>query len=105
MPEEATLVYSVNAKNENGFPVQARTECHVYVREKSATRTEFYEAYRSGITVSRVFEVRLEDYNLTEHVTANNKKAYATQIVYDGATYDIVRAYRKDKAMIELVCA
>lgn len=105
MNEEAVLLYVTNGKNENGFPVQIREQFPVFVREKSATRTEFYEAFRSGITVARVFEIRLEDYNLTEHTTANGKKAYATQIVYDGGTYDIVRAYRKDKAMIELVCS
>ena len=102
--EEAVLIYEINGKDEDGFPVASTERVGVYVREKTATRTEFYEAYRSGITVSMVFEIRQEDWELTRHTTANGKKAYATRIEYDGGTYDIVRAWKNDKSMIELVC-
>ena len=33
------------------------------------------------------------------------KKEYASQIEYDGAVYDIVRTYKSDKSMIEIICS
>ena len=102
--EEATLLVVTNTKNENGYPVQTTEEIPVYVRKKSAVRTEYYEALRSGFTVKMVFEVRQEDFKKSQH-TENGKKVYATKIIYDGSTYDIIRTYEPDKAMIELICA
>lgn len=102
--EEAVLIYTAYGKDDDGFPVEQTEEVSVYVREKSATRTEFYEALRSNITVAEVFEIRQEDWNLTRHLTANGKIAYADRIRYDGATYDIVRAFKNDKSMIEVTC-
>lgn len=104
MSEEAILLYTINGKDDDGFPVETVKKTNVYVREKSATRTEYYEALRSGITVSMVLEVRLEDWDQTKHITANGKAAYADRVIYDGATYDIVRAFRGDKSMVELIC-
>ena len=103
--EEAVLIYTVNGKDADGFPVAQNEELTVFVREKSATRTEFYEAARAGIAVSMVFEIRQEDWNLTKHITANGNPAFASKVRYDGGTYDIVRAYRNDKSMIELICS
>lgn len=102
--EEAVLIYTTYGKDEDGFPVERTEEVDVYVREKSATRTEFYEALRSNITVSEVFEIRQEDWNLTRHLTDNQKVAYADKVRYDGAVYDIVRAFKNDKSMIEVIC-
>ena len=103
--EEATLICSKNLRDPDGFPIELQEELDVFVKEKSATRTEFYEAMRSGITVNAVFEVRQEDFYQTKHTTENGKAAYATKIRYDGTVYDIVRTYRNDKSMIELICA
>lgn len=103
--EEAIFLYVVNDKDEDGFPVEYTESVKMYVRPKSATRTEFYEALRTGITVSMEFECRIEDWELTKHITANGKAAYATRVQYDGATYDIIRTYRNDKSMISVICA
>lgn len=101
--ETCTLVYVTNGKNENGFPVEIKRETEVCCREKSVTRTEFYNAHREGFSVSLVLEVRQEDWELTKHM-ANGKRAYATKVLYDGGEYDIVRTYRNDKSMIQLMC-
>ena len=101
--ESCVLVYTINGKNENGFPVETRKTTEVCCREKSVTRTEFYNAHREGFSVSLVLEVRQEDWELTKHM-ANGKRAYATKVLYDGGEYDIVRAYRNDKSMIQLMC-
>lgn len=103
MDEEAKLLIIINEKDEDGFPIEKRKEIPVYVREKSATRTEFYEALRSGISIKTVLETRLEDWELSAHMVAG-KKEYATQIEYDGSVYDIVRTYKNDKSMIEIIC-
>ena len=104
MDEEAILLYTVNDKDDDGFPIETVKKTNVYVREKSATRTEYYEALRSGITVSMVLELRQEDWNQTKHISKNGKAAYADRVIYDGATYDIVRAFKDNKSMIELIC-
>lgn len=96
MNEEAVLVTVSNSRDADGFPVEAKARLPVYVREKSATRTEFYEALRSGLHVSRVFDVRVEDFELAQG---------ATRIEYAGRTYDIIRTYQSDKSMIQLVCS
>lgn len=103
--EQAVLIYITHGKDEDGFPIETEERTEVFVREKSATRTEFYESLRSGITASEMFEVRLEDWLLTRHITDNGKAAYATRIEYDGATYDIIRAYKNDRSMVELTCS
>lgn len=104
MDEEAVLIYTTHGLDEDGFPTDAETETTVYVREKSATRTEFYEAMRSNMLVSAVFELRQEDWRKTRHITENGKVAFADKIRYEDATYDIVRAYKNDKSMIEVTC-
>ena len=101
--ESCVLVYTITGKNENGFPVETRRTTEVCCREKSVTRTEFYNAHREGFSVSLVLEVRQEDWELTKHM-ANGKRAYATKVLYDGGEYDIVRTYRNDKSMIQLMC-
>lgn len=103
--EVAVLIYITHGKDEDGFPVDIEERAEVFVREKSASRAEFYESLRSGITASEMFEVRLEDWMMTKHITENGKAAYATRIEYDGAVYDIIRAYKNDRSMIELTCA
>lgn len=104
MNEEARLLVVTNTKDEDGFPIEKKSEIPIFVREKSATRTEFYEALRSGVSIKTVLETRLEDWEQSAHMVAG-KKEYATQIEYDGSVYDIVRTFRNDKAMIEIICS
>lgn len=104
MNEEARLLVVANTKDEDGFPIEKKSEIPIFVREKSATRTEFYEALRSGVSIKTVLETRLEDWEQSAHMVAG-KKEYATQIEYDGSVYDIVRTFRNDKAMIEIICS
>ena len=101
--EEADLLVVTNEKDEDGFPAEEVKRYQAYVSEKSATRSEYYAAMQSGIQIKRVLEMRLEDWEQTAHLVGNRKE-YATQLKYDGAIYDILRTYRKDKARIEVVC-
>ena len=104
MDDEAKLLVVTNEKDEDGFPVEKKEEIPIYVNEKSATRTEFYEALRAGITIKIVLETRQEDWESSARMVGN-KKQYASQIEYDGAVYDIVRTFKNDKSMIEIMCS
>lgn len=78
----------------------------VYVNRKSVKRQEFYTAYQSGLTASCVFELRVEDFEMTRTVESDTGKAlYATRILYEGAIYEIIRTYEKEDGMIELTCS
>jgi SPP1 family predicted phage head-tail adaptor len=103
MDEEAKMLIVTNEKDEDGFPVEKKQEIEIFVREKSATRAEYYEALRSGITIKIVLETRQEDWELSAHMVAG-KKQYATQIEYDGSIYDVVRTYKNDKSLMEIIC-
>lgn len=104
MDEEATLLVITNEKDTDGFPVEEKEKILIYVREKSVTRSEFYEALRSGISVKTVLETRQEDWELSARMV-KGKKEYASKIEYDGTIYDIVRTYKNDKSMIEIMCS
>ena len=104
MDEEARLLIIVNKKDKDGFPIEVKQGIPIYVREKSVIRAEFYEALRSGITVKVILEARQEDWELSAHM-AGEKKEYASQIEYDGSIYDIVRTYKNDKSMVEIICS
>lgn len=104
MNEDAVLLVVTIEKDEDGFPTETEKEIPVYVREKSATRSEFYAALREGITVKTVFEIRIEDFEQSAYMVGG-KKEYATRIRHDGSTYDIVRTYRTGKAIMELTCS
>lgn len=104
MVERCILRYVTNEKNANGFPVEIQSSTEVFCREKSVTRTEFYDAHRAGFTIVLVLEIRQEDWELTQH-TVNGRKAYATKVIFDGGAYDIVRTYKNDRSMIQLMCS
>lgn len=107
MNEEAILWYESEAeKDEDGYVIEEskqKVEFDVFVKEKSVTRQEFYQSMQAGIRPTIVFEMRREEYEQTAHIVGTKRK-YATCITYDGAEYEILRAYSKDKTMIELTC-
>lgn len=104
MDEEAKLLIVKNDKDADGFAVAEKQEISIFVREKSATRAEFYTALRADIQIKTVLETRQEDWELSAHMVGK-KKEYASQIEYDGSVYDIVRTYKNDKSMIEIICS
>lgn len=104
MERDAKLIIITNGKDADGFVTERKKEIPVFVNEKSATRTEFYEALRSNIKIRTVFEMRQEDWELSAHIV-DGKKEYASQIEYDGAVCDIVRTFKNDKSMIEIICS
>ena len=92
--EEAVLIVVRNGKDNKGYPLEQKEEHPVYAKKLSATRTEFYDAYRAGLKATAVFEIRQEDW-----------VPEATRILYDGVEYNIIRGYEKGKSKIQLTCS
>jgi len=101
--EEATLLCVSIGKDVHGFPVETQTEHKVYIREKSVSRSEFYAALRENIRVRIAFEMRIEDWQDSASVI-NGTAVYPTKVIYEGAEYGILRTYKADKSLIEIIC-
>ena len=56
MEYEGELVYEVELKDRDGFPTKKTCNFPAILTEKSIKRAESYEALRSGITLTAVFE-------------------------------------------------
>lgn len=97
------LIWEELGKDDDGFPLNKERIVEAYCKEKSVTRLEKYESMRAGVSVQKVFEIRLEDWEHTRH-TENGKSEYARKAEYDGHTYDIQRTYTSGKSKIEVVC-
>lgn len=99
----ANLIYIIETEDDDGYAIQSDVKTEVFVSKKSVTRSEFYTAMQSGMKPSVIFELRIEDYELTKHIE-NGKALFADKVEYEGAIYDIIRTYSKNESMIELTC-
>ena len=99
----ANLIYTTETEDSDGYAIETDVKTEVFVNKKSVTRSEFYTAMQSGMRPSVVFELRIEDYELTKHIV-NGKALFADKVEYDEAIYDILRTYSKNESMIELTC-
>ena len=97
------LIWEENTKDKDGFPKKEQHSVNAYAREKSANRSEVYEAMRAGVTVRMILEIRVEDWECTRHIV-NGKAEYARKVKVDECEYRIIRGYRIGKATIELTC-
>lgn len=75
----------------------------VWACKKSITRSEFYTSYQSGLAPQIIFQLRLSAYKLSQVADENGEKRYASSIVYEGTTYNVIRTY-EDNDMVELTC-
>lgn len=89
---EATLVKEEKTVNENGYKTIKETRREVFANEKSATRSEFYQAKQAGDKIAFVLEVRGADYE------------GETRVEYGGRPYEVVRAYTATGEIFELNC-
>lgn len=77
----------------------------VFVNKKSVARQEFYASYQIGVNPTCVFEMRVEDFEMSKTIEqGTNRPQYATKILYEDAEYNIIRTYEKADGMIELTC-
>lgn len=90
--DQVTLRKVAVTNDSYGDVVKSYTDTVVFADVKSVTRSEFYAANASGIKISQVFAVHVEDWN------------DQTELIYGSKYYDIVRAYRKGEGVVELTC-
>ncbi|MCD8200371.1 MAG: phage head closure protein [Coriobacteriaceae bacterium] len=88
-----TLIAETTSQNENGYIVSEETKTEVYADIRSVGRTEFYDAMRSGITVSIIFRIRPYDYSDERLVE------------YGGKRYHVERTYQTDPDHLEMTCS
>jgi hypothetical protein len=98
---DATLIYDAI----NGSTIQEML-VDVYVELADIYGKEFYMSYQAGINIQIAFKINKYDFYETEHIEKDTLKLkYASQLLYDGARYDIVRYQNlKDTDMILLLC-
>ncbi|MCL2080239.1 MAG: phage head closure protein [Oscillospiraceae bacterium] len=93
-----TLVSETNVIDDEGFSANARAKKRrVFANVKSATRTEFYAAKQSGVTIAVTFEVMAVDYKGERIVESS----------HSGKTrrYRVVRDYPIGGEIYELNCS
>lgn len=95
-------------KDADGFRTEEKIKkVKVFADIKSVGRTEYYEAVRSGMQVSIIFVVDVDDFKLSEHkvsVDGEIKRIKASKIIHDGTTYMIHRTFVKDSRLMEITC-
>lgn len=97
------LIIVRRTKDKDGFQIEEKIGFPVFAEEVSTARTEFYQAMRAGIQVKITLQIRQEDYE-NAFLLEDEKKLYASKIIYEGQEYDIIRTYKKGKSKIELTC-
>lgn len=101
---EVRLIWSEQTKDADGFLEEMDYQVEVFADEKEIKRSEYYESMRSGIQVTKVLEIRIEDFGLSEHKDTSGRKIYASKVEIDGEVFKIIRTYKTGKAKIELIC-
>lgn len=99
----ATLIYAGDTVDENGFLVSVPTETDVFVDVSKVFSSEFYKAMEVGVKVSRVFSLRVEDWE-SLRVVINQKEVYPQTVRYNSCLYTIVRTDESNESMILLIC-
>lgn len=99
----ATLIYENDTVDANGLLTPTLIETDVFVDVSRVYSAEFYKAMEIGVKVTRVFSLRVEDWEALR-VVVNQKEVYPQKVKYNSCTYTIVRTDEKDESMILLIC-
>jgi hypothetical protein len=95
MVDEAAYLVSQKSTgvDENKNPIIIEDKREIYVEELKVERSEFYQARRTGMSVSKVLKTCRWDYD------------GETLIEHDGKQYKIERTYPVSLDEIELICS
>lgn len=88
-----TLIAETTTQDADGYQRTTETAAEVYANVKSVKRSEFYEALRSGITETIVFEIFAHDYDKQRLID------------YGGTRYKVERVYQTTLDRVELTCS
>jgi len=99
----ATLIYENDTVDANGLLSPTLTETEVFVDVSKVYSSEFYKAMEIGVKVSKVFSLRVEDWE-SLRVVSNQKEVYPQKVRYNSCLYTIVRTDESNESMILLIC-
>lgn len=92
--EVAYLISKVSkGKDTNGYDITEEKRTEVFVQESGTSRSEFYQAARAGMQISKTFRMSRWDYN------------GETELEHDGKHYKVERSYPLNVDEIELNCS
>lgn len=102
------LTITGEGRDKSGFVTGETVEkTEIFAGKKSVSRTEFYEALRSGRKASIIFVVDPDDLKLSQReirISGSVRRIKATKVMYEGIQYRIIREYQKDPYNVELTC-
>ena len=96
-------------KDASGFKTNEESvNTEIFADVKSVNRMEHYEALRSGINASIIFDVNPDDFELADRnveIDGKNKRVQASKVCYEERMYRIIRTYKNRSGMLELTCS
>ena len=96
-------------KDASGFKTSEQSvNTEIFADIKSVNRAEYYEALRNGMSVSIIFEVNPDDFELADKNVEDNgkpRKISASRVSYGDKMYRIIRTYKNRSGMLELTCS
>lgn len=93
MNDIINLISVARTEDSDGYFTDTETMEQVFCNVKSVSRTEFYEAYKAGLSLALSIEMWNDEYAGQKEIEYNNKR------------YRVERTYMKDRQTIELNCS
>ena len=87
------LITLEQTQDQDGYMTNTETSATVFADVNSASRSEFWEAYKAGLEIAISVTMRFEDYSGQKLLDHNGKR------------YKVERTYSVDKERIELNCS
>ena len=110
MNDERIILLTMTGEERDGSGFvtgESVEETEIFAGKKSVSRTEFYEALRSGRKASVIFVVDPDDFKLSQRkirINGSVKKIRATKVIHEDIRYRIIREYQTDLHTLELTC-
>lgn len=86
---ELIVEYSANERT-------TKESVYILAEKKSINQKEFYAGYNTGLNTTIAFKVFKDDFDLTKRTSNDDRTVYATEAIYDGNTYRIIRKFAAD---------
>ena len=103
LDELIKVITYTNSTDDDGFDVEVSHEKELFCEVKSASYLDSYNSMAQGTRASIEFEIRKEDFDELR-ITENEKHFYPSEVIYDGAKYNLIRWRIIDKAKASLIC-
>lgn len=98
-------IVQVVTEYKEGTELKRKISDELFAEKKSATRSEFYAAYSSGLSAGYVFEMDPEDFEacgVSIQEGDITKKYYPVHILFQGEEFEISRTYVTAAGDIEI---